>query len=76
VKLGTRPCIHTFLFSIALKHLEPLKKFVALVGKDSSGMGILVCRVEKNTPMPSGTLAIPWAEFPKWLKSKFKNSVS
>jgi hypothetical protein len=55
-----------------LKHLEPLIKFKALARKDAEDTGILICRVEKNTPMPSGTLAIPWTEFPKWLKSKIK----
>jgi hypothetical protein len=38
-------------------------------------MGILVCRVEKKTPMLSDTLAIPWTEFPKWLKSKLKTQL-
>jgi hypothetical protein len=52
--------------------LEPLKKFKALADKDVEDTGILVCRVEKNTPMPSDTLAIPWTEFPKWLKDKLK----
>jgi hypothetical protein len=52
--------------------IEPLKKFEALAGKDPMDKGILACRVEKSTPMPSRTLAIPWTEFPKWLKSKLK----
>jgi len=52
--------------------IEPLKKFKALAGKDAMDKGILVCRVEKSTPMPSGTLAIPWTQLPKWLKSKLK----
>ena len=43
-----------------------------MVGKDTAEMGILVCQVEKKTPMPLDTLAIPWTEFPKWLKSKLK----
>jgi hypothetical protein len=52
--------------------MEPLKKFEPLAGKDAMDKGILVCRVEKSTPTPSGTLAIPWTELPKWLKSKLK----
>ena len=43
-----------------------------MAAKDAVDMGILVCHLEKNTPMPSDTLAIPWTEFPKWLKSKLK----
>ena len=54
----------------ALKHLEPLHKFSTLAGIKSTREGILVCRVEKPTPMPSGILALPWQEFPGWLKSK------
>lgn len=57
-----------------LKHLEPLIKFKALAKKDAADTGILVCRVEKRTPMPSNTLAIPWTEFPKWLKSKLESA--
>jgi hypothetical protein len=56
----------------ALKHVEPLNKFITLAGKESAREGILVCRVEKPTPMPSGILALPWQEFPRWLKSKLK----
>ena len=56
----------------ALKHVEPLNKFITLAGKESAQEGILVCRVEKSTPMPSGILALPWREFPRWLKSKLK----
>jgi predicted AAA+ superfamily ATPase len=59
-----------------LKHLEPLKRFNALAGKDAVDTGILVCRVEKKTPMPSNNFAIPWHEFPQWLRSQLKNSSS
>lgn len=54
----------------SLKHLEPLKKFTALAGKDAVDTGILVCRIEKTMPLPSDTLALPWMEFSKWLKTK------
>jgi hypothetical protein len=55
-----------------LKHIEPLKKFAALAGKRAEGKGILVCRIEKTTPLPSNTLAMPWQEFPKWLNDRVK----
>ena len=56
------------------KHTEPLNKFKALAGKDAGEEGLLVCRVENSTPLPSKNMAIPWRDFPKWVLSKVKNS--
>jgi predicted AAA+ superfamily ATPase len=56
-----------------LKHLEPLDKFKALAGKEPSETGILVCRVEASTPMPSNNLALPWHSFPQWLLSRLED---
>ncbi|MCX5860391.1 MAG: ATP-binding protein [Proteobacteria bacterium] len=53
-----------------VKHIESLRKFRELAGRKSAGTGILVCRVEKPVPMPHDTLAIPWREFPAWLKNQ------
>ncbi len=53
-----------------IKHLEPLNKFKTIAGKDSAGTGLLVCRVNKSTPMPSDNQAIPWNYFPEWLISQ------
>jgi hypothetical protein len=55
-----------------LKHIDPLNKFKALAGKDAAETGLLVCRVEKDTPLPSKNMAIPWHSFPKWLLSKLE----
>jgi predicted AAA+ superfamily ATPase len=52
------------------RHLEPLNRFKALAGKDAAETGLLVCRVDKQIPMPSNNLAIPWNSFPEWLLSK------
>jgi len=53
-----------------LKHLDPLKRFFSLIGKEGHGEGLLICRVEKPTPLPSNILALPWQEFPAWLKAR------
>ena len=53
-----------------LKHLEPLNKFKSIVGRDAAGIGLLVCRVSKATPVPANNLAMPWNYFPEWLLKK------
>ncbi|NOZ69275.1 MAG: ATP-binding protein [Deferribacteres bacterium] len=52
------------------RHLEPLNKFRKLAGKEASEKGLLVCRVNRATPMPLNNLAIPWHYFPKWLSAE------
>lgn len=54
----------------SLKHTEPLNKFKSLAGKDAGEIGILVCRIDKLTHLPSNNLAMPWNEFPKWLMQR------
>ncbi len=53
-----------------IRHLEPLNRFKALAGADAYETGLLVCRADTITPMPSNNLAIPWHRFPEWLLSK------
>jgi len=50
-----------------VKHLEPLNRFKALAGADAAATGVLVCRVDKPTPLPNGNLAIGWQDFAAWL---------
>jgi predicted AAA+ superfamily ATPase len=52
-----------------LKHVEPLNKFKQLAGREASDTGVLVCRVDKKTDLPSHNIAIPWHSFPEWLSS-------
>jgi predicted AAA+ superfamily ATPase len=52
-----------------LKHLEPINKFKTLAGKDAAETGLIVCSVKEKTILPSNNIAIPWHQFPKWLKS-------
>ena len=50
-------------------HLEPINKFKTLAGKDAAETGLIVCSVKEKTILPSNNIAIPWHQFPKWLKS-------
>jgi len=49
-------------------HLESLKRFRALAGEEGCEPGILVCRVPEEKPLPSGITAVPWQNFPAWLR--------
>jgi uncharacterized protein len=51
-----------------LKHIDPLNKFRALAGKEAAPMGVLVCQVPRPMPLPSDNVALPWQEFPEWLR--------
>lgn len=50
------------------RHLEPLNKFKKIAGKLSTGKGLLICNIEKQTPLPQGNTALPWNEFPDYLR--------
>ena len=54
-------------------HLKPMKSFRALAGKDVVEKGILVCRVKKRKDLPDDNQAMPWHEFPKWLRGELQN---
>ena len=49
-------------------HLDGLKKFRILAGEENCNPGILLCRVHEEQPLPFGITAIPWQEFPVWLR--------
>jgi len=53
-------------------HLEALKKFRTLAGEAGCEPGVLVCRVSQEQPLPFGITALPWQEFPAWLKRKIE----
>lgn len=54
-------------------HLTGLKKFRALAGEESCEPGVLVCRVPVEQPLPFGVVALPWQNFPAWLKNRIAN---
>ncbi len=47
-----------------------LGKFKELAGKAAAAEGVLVCCVPEPTPLPFGNLALPWQQFPAWLREK------
>ena len=49
-------------------HVQPIQRFKALAQADGAGRGILVCRVDTPRPLPGDNLALPWSEFPGWLR--------
>jgi predicted AAA+ superfamily ATPase len=53
-----------------MKHLEPLIQFKSLARQEGSSEGVLICRVEKPTPLPQNNLALPWQKFPAWLRER------
>lgn len=53
-------------------HLEALKKFRTLAGEAGCEPGVLVCRVSQEQPLPFGITALPWQDFPAWLKRKIE----
>lgn len=72
VQIGTKffPVEIKLSATPAVKHVEPLNKFKDLARGDAADTGLLVCRVEKPTKLPSNNLAIPWHNFSEWLWSK------
>ena len=54
----------------AVKHGESLNRFKELARGDAADTGLVLCRVEKLTKLPSNNLAIPWQNFSEWLLSK------
>lgn len=52
------------------KHLESIRRFRALAGEEQCEPGILVCRVINDQPLPFGITAIPWQNFPTWLRER------
>ncbi len=50
-------------------HLHPLQRIAAILG-DRVEPGLLVCRVEEETPLPGGAVALPWRSWPRWLAAR------
>ena len=65
IKLTATPTPH---------HLKPLNSFRKLAGKDAAEKGLLVCRVKEMKPLPDNNLALPWHEFPKWLRGELEKA--
>ncbi len=54
----------------AVGHVGPMERFKKLTGTEASSQGVLVCRVSKQTTLPHGNIALPWTEFPAFLRAE------
>jgi predicted AAA+ superfamily ATPase len=52
-----------------VRHADPLARFVKVAGAEAEP-GLLVCRVERDTPFTEGHRALPWQRFPAWLAKR------
>ena len=57
-------------------HVRALDKVCEVLGDDVEKHGLLVCRVDKPTPLPGGHLALPWREFGSWLDQRLRSPLS
>jgi predicted AAA+ superfamily ATPase len=53
-----------------LKHTEFLDRFKSLAGKEAAEEGVLVCTVDQKRHLPGGIVALPWSQFPGWLRKR------
>lgn len=51
-------------------HVRSLTRFRELAGPEAAAHGVLVCRVQRKTPLPHGHVALPWFQFPAWMKER------
>jgi len=54
------------------RHAQPLDRFRVAAGDDSAGHGLVVCRIPEPRPLPNGHLAMPWSQFPGWLRERLR----
>ncbi len=52
------------------RHARPLDRFRQAAGAKAAARGLLVCRVPEPRPLPNGHLALPWHQFPAWLRER------
>jgi predicted AAA+ superfamily ATPase len=55
-------------------HLKPLNSFRKLAGSDVAEKGSLICRVKERKVLPNNNQALPWHEFPKWLRGELEKA--
>lgn len=52
------------------RHVRPLQRFLEVAGDYGADDGVLVCRVAERTALPHGHTALPWWEYPQWLRER------
>ena len=50
-------------------HLQSLKRLQQIVGDATVEKAVLICRVEKKTPMAHNSVALPWDQIEAYLRS-------
>jgi len=50
-------------------HIDPINRFIAVAGDEAISQGIIVCRTDKQRPLPNGHIAMPWQDFPEWVRT-------
>jgi predicted AAA+ superfamily ATPase len=53
-----------------LRHAEALGRFKELAGSRAAGPGLLVCNIAEPVQLPGENLALPWRQFPGWLRQR------
>ncbi|HEY6322188.1 MAG TPA: DUF4143 domain-containing protein [Thermoanaerobaculia bacterium] len=53
-----------------LRHAEALGRFKELAGRQAAGPGLLVCNIPEPVKLPAENLALPWRQFPEWLRQR------
>lgn len=53
-----------------LRHADALTRWKDLAGREAVGPGVLVCNIDRDTPLPGDNLAMSWRRFPQWLWQK------
>ncbi len=51
-------------------HLEPLSRFLSVAHDAAINRGIIVCRTDKARDLPKGHRALPWQEYPEWIRRR------
>jgi uncharacterized protein len=57
-------------------HAKPLDRFKKAAGKEAAKQGIIICNIRERVNLPGNNIALPWFEFPAWLKRVIARDMS
>lgn len=57
------------------RHLRPLEQLKRVAGEAAADEGALVCCVRERRSLPHGNVALPWWEFPGWVRDRMRGTV-
>ena len=55
-------------------HLQPLTRLLKTLGSETWEQGLIVCRTDKARSLPGGHQAMPWQQFPAWLRERLQGA--